>query len=411
MFDEIYEEAPIGLEINREPGEDIAEATGELEEENVEETHTSEYFPDLSTLNGELHLYLNMTDALNFSSPVENFATRDRSLDTWQVDNNYYPVESDFDFIYDLSNGRQRITDLVINFGTSDLPRFSCSCHKLNIVVRHAISDNELSGILRQLSSSNSTVRNTISLNRFFKDHRFRLRLENPTRWGSAFLVLESVKRAYDRGAFAGGLSCPIPLATIENYIKVLKPAYELSTTLQLDLSSICDVVPSLVNLMTYWETLVVPEEPKNLCYKLIAIMKIKFKYELTSCCYKAAPLLKIANIKWWMDKPHGKKIISEGLHSLKEAYKLLCYHAKSAEEEEEDVRTPLSSPADSEPSTGRFFSNVFSDHGDPEGNGGVQFIEESELDKEISLFAAIISDKRGLKSITFYFFLYQQIT
>ena len=109
MFDEIYEEAPIGLEINREPGEDIAEATGELKEENVEETHTSEYFPDLSTLNGELHLYLNMTDALNFSSPVENFATRDRSLDTWQVDNNYYPVESDFDFIYDLSNGRQRI--------------------------------------------------------------------------------------------------------------------------------------------------------------------------------------------------------------------------------------------------------------------------------------------------------------
>jgi hypothetical protein len=336
-----------------------------------------------------------MTNAIDFSSPVENFATRDNLLDVWQVDNNYYPTESDFDFIYDLSIGRQKITELVINFGTSDIPRFSCSCHKLNIVVRHAISDHELSSILRQLSRSNATVRNTISLNRFFKEHRFRLRLENPTRWGSAFLVLESVKRAYDRGAFAGELSCPIPLAKIEAYIKVLRPAYELSTTLQLDSSSICDVVPSLVNLMTYWDTLVVPEEPKALCYKLLAIIKIKFKYELSSPCYKAAPILKIASVKWWMDKPHGKKIISEGLHSLKAAYKLLCYHDKRAEEVEEP--TPPVSPADSEPSTGRFFSNVCSgDHGGPEGNGGDQYIVECELDKEISLFAAVLSDKKG---------------
>ena len=261
-----------------------------------------------------------MTDALQFTSPVENCAIDDNLLDAWQSENNYYPIESDFDFIYDLSNGRQKINELIINFGTSDLPRFSCSCHKLNIVVRHAIFDHELSSILRILSRSNATVRNTISLNRFFKEHNFRLRLENPTRWGSAFLVLESVKRAYDRGAFASGLSCPIPLDKIEVYIKVLKPAYELSTTLQLNSSSICDVVPSLIHLMTYWETLVVPEEPKALCYKLIADMKAKFKYELSSPCYKAAPILKIANIKYWMDKPYGKKIIAEGLHSLKKS-------------------------------------------------------------------------------------------
>ena len=71
-------------------------------------------------------------------------------------------------------------------------------------------------------------------------------------------------------------------------------------------------------------------------------------------------------------------------------------------------MRTPLVSQTDSEPSTGRFFSYVCSgDHEGSGGNGGDQYIVEGELVKEISLFATILSDKRGLKGITFYSFLF----
>ncbi len=351
-------------------------------------------------MNRELNRYLDLTDALQFSNPIENITLGDCALNTWQQDNNYYPDEQEFDFIYDLSMERQKIKELKINFGSSDITRFSCTCHKLNVVVRHAISNHELGEILRKLSKSNATVRNSISLNRFFKDHKFRLRLESPTRWGSAFLVLESVKQAYDRGAFSGDLACPISLATIETYIKVLKPAYELSTTLQLKASSTCDVIPSLIHLMTHWETLAVCGAPKELCYRLITNLKSKFRYEFSSPCYRSAPILKIANIKYWMDKTYSKKLISEGLHSLKEAYKLLCYRVPS-----EEVDTPPISAksTSSEPSTGRFFSNICSGDSDlPDENGGNLFIMENELDKEISFFAKILINKAGLKCTDF---------
>jgi len=277
VFEQIYEETQADIESN----DDCNLESGANESSNIalNESSTIEDFPDLRTLNRELNRYLDLTDALQFSNPIEN------------------------------------------NFGSSDITRFSCTCHKLNVVVRHAISNHELGEILRKLSKSNATVRNSISLNRFFKDHKFRLRLESPTRWGSAFLVLESVKRAYDRGAFSGDLACPISLATIETYIKVLKPAYELSTTLQLKASSTCDVIPSLIHLMTHWETLAVCGAPKELCYRLITNLKSKFRYEFSSPCYRSAPILKIANIKYWMDKTYSKKLISEGLHSLRTVY------------------------------------------------------------------------------------------
>ena len=42
-----------------------------------------------------------------------------------------------------------------------------------------------------------------------------RLRTENLTRWSSTFLMLESVKRAYDADAFSSENSCPIDIETV----------------------------------------------------------------------------------------------------------------------------------------------------------------------------------------------------
>ena len=115
-------------------------------------------------------------------------------------------IEIDFDpnheldMEYDTHKG-QPIINLEIVIGSSLLPRHSCACHKLNIVIRRSISRNqELTGILKSLNQSNAHIRKSIELSRTFSEKKCRLRLENLTRWSSAYLMLESVKRAYDRG-------------------------------------------------------------------------------------------------------------------------------------------------------------------------------------------------------------------
>ena len=85
-----------------------------------------------------------------------------------------------------------------------------------------------------------------------FKEKSCRLRIENLTRWSSTFLMLESIKRAYDRGAFNDNFPCDIDLKTTEIYLKILKPAYKLSIKFQKNSSNIADIIPNLLNLKDF---------------------------------------------------------------------------------------------------------------------------------------------------------------
>jgi hypothetical protein len=76
-----------------------------------------------------------------------------------------------------------------------------------------------------------------VFLFKIFKDKICFLRCENLTRWLSSFLMLELVKRAYEKGAFEKGRvrkgkddenSCPCDLETIEMYHQILAPAYRV---------------------------------------------------------------------------------------------------------------------------------------------------------------------------------------
>lgn len=79
--------------------------------------------------------------------------------------------------------------------------RLACACHKLNLVIRGAIKKcNELKRIISILNKSNDHIRRSIELSRVFTNLKCRLRMENLTRWSSLYLLLESVKRAYDNG-------------------------------------------------------------------------------------------------------------------------------------------------------------------------------------------------------------------
>jgi len=75
-----------------------------------------------------------------------------------------------------------------INLGSTDIPRFSCACHKLNIVVRSSVSNQYyLNRILKSLSSFAATNRNNIEINKIFTLAKCRPKLENSTRYLIAF--------------------------------------------------------------------------------------------------------------------------------------------------------------------------------------------------------------------------------
>lgn len=188
---------------------------------------------------------------------------------------------------YDFTLG-QLINILNIELGSSKIPRYSCGNHKLNIAVRNAIKGFKiLLEHLRSLNQANSHVKRVIQLTRVFASKKCRLRLENLTRWSSAFLLLESVKRAYDRKAFDEVDICPITLETVELYLQILKPAYDLSISFQNDKSTISDTLPSIYLLINIWETMEVDDDVKPLIKLLVENTKTKFSYEMNSNIYK----------------------------------------------------------------------------------------------------------------------------
>ena len=84
-------------------------------------------------------------------------------------------------------------------------------------------------------------------LSRVFRKKKCRLRLENLTRWSSSYLLLESVKKAYDANDFSEiefEKRCPIELNTVEIYLQILKPVYLLSISFQNNHSYIADTLP-----------------------------------------------------------------------------------------------------------------------------------------------------------------------
>ena len=119
-----------------------------------------------------------------------------------------------------------------------------------------------------------------------FKEKSCRLRIENLTRWSSTFLMLESIKRAYDRGAFNDNFPCDIDLKTTEIYLQILKPAYKLSIKFQKNSSNIADIIPNLLKLKEFWIKLSstsLPPSARRFCRLLVKCVDQKFNYDFNS--------------------------------------------------------------------------------------------------------------------------------
>ena len=183
-----------------------------------------------------------------------------------------------------------------IKLSSNYLTRFSCACHKINIAVRKAISSHpSLCKILRDLNIKNKKIRRSLKLSKVFRKKKSKLRLENLTRWSSAYLMLESVRKAILKKAFDQtdeNLKCPVSLKTIETYLQILRPAYQMTINFQSNSSSIADLLVSIKRAIYFWENLNVTGEEKELCQLLVQFVKKKFEYEINSDVYKVIKLI-----------------------------------------------------------------------------------------------------------------------
>jgi hypothetical protein len=98
------------------------------------------------------------------------------------------------------------------------LPRISCGNHKINLAVKNAIKRHETMRIqIRKLNIWVTKIRKSVELTKVFGNSRCRLRLDNETRWGSSFLMLEQIVKADKRG-----LLNEIPM-NLYSYYRILK--------------------------------------------------------------------------------------------------------------------------------------------------------------------------------------------
>jgi hypothetical protein len=81
------------------------------------------------------------------------------------------------------------IHDFNIQLVTDTLPRFSCACHKTNLVNI-------------KLNKFASRSHRSIHLSAIFHDLKSRSRCETLTRWCSSFIMLWSFYKAYKNNCF-----------------------------------------------------------------------------------------------------------------------------------------------------------------------------------------------------------------
>lgn len=279
IFDEVEAEAEPNCEILIAQNLiDLANAPVENEEVTVDPIPET----NLSPQDSEIREIITDLRGLVFSETIEISTSNTVVVEEESVEF--------LDSVYNLDQGVP-VKDLEIELGTSKLPRFQCACHKLNISIRRAIDmSSEISDLLQALCCSNAQVRRSINLSNTFRLKKGKLRLANATRWSSAYLMLESVKRAYDRGCYEeSNFQCPVPLDTIELYLQILKPAYILTNNWQREKAGIHDVFLGISKLLFELPRFNVSGSAKEFCVTLYRCINNKFDYELNSSIYKVS--------------------------------------------------------------------------------------------------------------------------
>ena len=145
---------------------------------------------------------------------------------------------------------------------------------------------------IRQLNIWITKIRKSVELTKIFANAKCRQRLDNETRWGSTFLMLEQIIKAEKRGLLdeiKEQCPCPVSLTLIQNYVAILIPAYLFNFSLQRQSATIAEVVPSVLRALSDWQ--IIKNKTSTigikLCDLLITQFKNRFDYELNSHLYQ----------------------------------------------------------------------------------------------------------------------------
>jgi hypothetical protein len=86
-------------------------------------------------------------------------------------------------------------------------------------------------------------------------------------------------------------LRSPVAISIIDDYLRILKPAYIFNLNMQRNSTCIGEVVPYVLKIINSWERIAnspsVCKSIKHLCELLIIQVRKRFDYEINSDIYK----------------------------------------------------------------------------------------------------------------------------
>ncbi|RMZ94056.1 zinc finger BED domain-containing 1, partial [Brachionus plicatilis] len=193
----------------------------------------------------------------------------------------YEPDETFVDYT-EYEHGAQLIKDLKICLGSDKIPRFNCSAHKLNLVVRKSIESN------RHVSKDYQDLQ--VQLKKDFIEKKIQ-------------------------GVFFGEHRCPVSQREIESYLQILLPIYVITNDIQLIFSNITSIVPYILTLVYgNLDRMVLNEYSQDQFRKsIIRNIITKFDYELNSPIYLAAAVLNVGAVKAWSTRSYYKPYFEKG--------------------------------------------------------------------------------------------------
>jgi len=96
-----------------------------------------------------------------------------------------------------------------------------------------------------------------------------------------------------------------------------LTPAFKSNLVWQKTSSTIADIVPNLMVIISKWNRMEVTGTYKLLCNLLVAAFKKKFEFELNSPIYNVASILLVSNLKHWFKRADCVEFRRTGLDNI----------------------------------------------------------------------------------------------
>lgn len=115
--------------------------------------------------------------------------------------------------------------------------------------------------------------------------------------------------------------------------------------------STIADVLPSLIIMISKWSRMIVSNKYKNLCKNLILAFKHKFKYELDSPIYCVAALFNVSKLKMCQGRSDCADMRRKGIDNIVRVAEIFN-SLKEDLSSSSSVRVPNSSSASTTSST-----------------------------------------------------------